>query len=99
MAMQFTPAKGKVGPRKHKIPRQVHAFHGMFFVVKKDPRKRSEQDVLLHFGSAVHCHVIKLGTNGYPKADALGRPITWISNFGIVDWKGRYIDGLKYTLV
>src|SRR5512143_1390695 len=90
---------GKSQPKKRIIPRQVHAFHGTTFVVKKDPGKRFEQDLVLHFGHEVPYRVIKLSTRGYPKVNANGRPITWINNFGIVDGKGKYVDGVKYTLI
>ncbi len=93
------PGKVPSKPRKRIIPRQVRAFHDGSFVVKKDPHKPSEQDLLIHFGGKVKVRVIKLSSQGYPKTDPNGKPITWISNFGIVDWRGRYVDGMRYTLV
>lgn len=97
--MLTTPAKVPPKPKKRHIPRQVSAFHGRTFVVKKDPGKSAEQDVVIQFPGPVRYRVIKLSTQGYPKANANGKPITWISNFGIVDAKRHYVNGVKYTLV
>ncbi len=99
--MDKPTATGKVSPKPKKriIPRHVSAFHGGTFVVKKERLKRWEQDVLIHFGAPVKYRVIKLSSHGYPKADPNGKPITWISNFGIIDGRGHYVDGVKYTLI
>lgn len=85
--------------RKKVIDRHVQSFHSTVFVVRKDHKKKHEQDVVIHFGQQVSCRVVKLDMRGLPRKDSNGNPITWISNFGIVDKAGNYVDGVKYTVL
>jgi hypothetical protein len=88
-----------VKARKHIIPRRVRAFHQALFVVDRDRDNKHAQDLVIHFGREVPYRVVKLDTHGLPRKAPGGKPIHWIGNFGIVDDKGRYVDGVPYTLL
>jgi hypothetical protein len=95
------PIKHKIPkiPKKHIMPWYVRSFHHTIFVVGKDKHNKDEQDVVLHFGEKLSHRVVKLNTRGLPHKSRAGNRITWINNFGIVDRRGNYVDGVPYTLI
>ncbi len=99
METQTVPEKAPPGLKKRIIPRQVRSFHNTVFVVGKAPESQVEQDLPIHFGCEVPYRVVKLGTRNLPRADSKGNRITWINNFGVMDSKGNYVDGVKYTVL
>ncbi len=99
METQIVPEKAPPGLTKRIIPRQVRSFHNTVFVVGKAPESQVEQDVPIHFGCQVPYRVVKLGTRNLPRTDPKGNRITWINNFGVMDSKGNYVNGVKYTVL
>ncbi len=86
------------GVAKKRIIEEVHGWHGTIFKVEKDPKSRSQKDILVHFGHPVRYHVVKLGLENLPAVDSQGKRIVWFNNFGVVDSRGRFVKRVKYTV-
>lgn len=81
---------------KHIVKAEFSPWRQITFRIPKGAP--DEQEIVLHFGRRVRYQMVKLSTSGLPSRTPQGKKIRWISNWGIVDSRGKYVEHVRYTV-